>query len=263
MARRLLTECPYCHRKVSYFAANILKTKGEHSCKGCKCISNVVIHPALYGIGSFAVVISLLTLVLLTATADHSDYRNPLFVLMPFIVFYLVVPFFVRLGPCQDRSAVNRLRRKSDPIPEAPKKVSHKKQPKPIELNVGDDFTASFMRAKNSVKSYEQEYDENDSRIIREDSSDSDSAEGLDYDISSGVQNEKSGEEDDDVRIYKKPSEQNDESNPSSDENEDNTISFKAALDIKEEEKTEEDEKPDQTGSDVSFLFGRKPDSDE
>lgn len=228
MAIKLLTECPYCHRRVSYFAANVLKTKGEHCCKGCKCNSNVVIHRALFAIASFSVVISLLTLVIYTAFGDHSDPRGILYVFIPFLIFYLITPFFIKLEPCPDRSAVSKVKRNADPVPTVKREKINKKQPKPIELDVSDDFTASFMKAKSSVKAAEIEYDENDSRIIREDDEPVDIESGLDYDISASV-NEEASEtepEEEEVRIYHKAS----------------------------------DDSPTEKANEVSFVFGKKTD---
>ena len=151
MSKRLLTKCPYCHRKVSFFGAAILKTKGEHCCSGCNCISNVVINKSIYGIASAAVVLSFLILFIYSMFCDHCNPWGIVFVLLPFLLFYIIVPFFVRLEPCNDKSAVKKLHRKISPIPEH-------KQPnyvpeQPVDLEVGADFGASFMKVKNSIKS--------------------------------------------------------------------------------------------------------------
>jgi len=174
---KLLTECPYCHRKVAIIGANILKTKGEHSCRGCKCISNVVIHRALYALAGLAVASSLITMLLYSTSGDVGDPRGIFYVFLPFLIFYILVPFFVKLEPCGDRSAVNKLHRKIDPIP-----VTHEKPVKipdqPIELNVGDDFTKSFMLAKNTKAAEDNEDRYN--RIISESSEDIDITSGID-----------------------------------------------------------------------------------
>ena len=153
MAIQLFTECPYCHRKVLLIGAAVLKTKGEHVCKGCKCTSNVVIHRALYAIASVATITSLIVLLVYSAVGDHGDPRGILYVFLPFLVFYVLVPFFIKLEPCPD-TAVNRLKRKANPIPVASDRPAAR-QEKPIELNVGADFTSSFMKAKTVAKSAE------------------------------------------------------------------------------------------------------------
>lgn len=214
MAKRLLTECPYCHRKVSIFGANVLKTKGEHCCKGCKCTSNVVIHTGLYAIGTFSVVISFAIMLLYSLLGDHSDYKGIIYVFAPFLVFYIAVPFFVKLEPCVDRSAVNKIKRKISPIPEVKTEII---QDNPIELDVGDDFRQSFAIAKSMSKpASEDEYTEKSV-------SGEEIKEGIDLDISAVSDNKKSEEED--VKIYK-PENTETVQEKAEDENDSGEVSF-------------------------------------
>ncbi|MBR2175865.1 MAG: hypothetical protein IJ861_02825 [Clostridia bacterium] len=270
MAKRLLTECPYCHRKVSFIGASVLKTKGEHICKGCKCISNVVIHRALYGIASGVTVLSLLILVLYSAFGDHGDIKGVLFVFLPFLIFYILVPFFVRLEPCADKSAVNKLHRKLNPIPAAPRPV--RKQEKPIELNVGDDFSASFLKAKSSTKPTEAESEEDDDRIIYDDAVKEDITSGIDIDISAGMNQEEplkipdeeaviSGEEKQTEPDEADVQPENDEKDAVFETAPKREVSFLAGNItntfgiVSDEEEIIEDTE----NHDVSFLFGKKP----
>ncbi len=230
MAKRLLTECPYCHRKVSIFGANVLKTKGEHCCKGCKCISNVVIHTGLYAIGTVSVVTSFAIMLLYSLLGDHSDYRGILYVFAPFLVFYIAVPFFVKLEPCVDKSAVNKLKRKISPIPEVKPEVV---QDNPIELDVGDDFRQSFAIAKSMSKPAGEE--EAEKAQFSADSEENIQS-GLDMDISADVGNEEAGSEEN-VKINNKPE--------------------KTEEKVAEEPSSPAKEENDDDGS-VSFIIGRK-----
>ncbi|MBQ8134834.1 MAG: hypothetical protein IJ192_10590 [Clostridia bacterium] len=187
MTKNLLTECPYCHRKISFFGAAILKTKGEHCCAGCKCISNVVINKSIYGVASGACVLSFLILFLYSIYGDHGDIRGVLYVFLPFLIFYILVPFFVKLEPCNDKSAVKKLHRKISPIPLNEKGTSFKMD-QPIELNVSEDFSDSFMKAKKSMKINEEEPEEvKDDRIIDEDDHSEDLTSQLDFDITGSM----------------------------------------------------------------------------
>jgi len=200
MAKRLFTECPYCHRKVSFFGASILKTKGEHCCAGCKCISNVVINKSIYAIASAVCVISFLTLFLYSVFGDHGDPKGILFVFLPFLIFYILVPFFVKLEPCKDKSAVKKLHRKISPIPEEKTEVIKEQ---PIELNVGDDFSSSFLKAKSSAKVYEsEENEEKDDRIIEENEEPDKAASELDLDIMGIINNPDAEAETEKVKIF-------------------------------------------------------------
>ncbi len=179
MSKSLLTNCPYCHRKVSYFGASILKTKGEHCCSGCNCISNVVINKSIYGIASATVVISFLILFLYSMFGDHGSPWGILFVLAPFLLFYLIVPWFVKLEPCNDKSAVKKLHRKISPIPE--QKQQNYTPEQPVDLDVGADFGTSFLNIKNSIKNETGEinYENNDPS--------EDISSGLDIDITGSM----------------------------------------------------------------------------
>lgn len=254
MAKRLLTECPYCHRKVSFFGAAILKTKGEHSCAGCKCISNVVINKAIYGVASAAVVSSFLILFLYSIFGDHGDIRGIFYVLAPFLIFYIIVPYFVRLEPCNDKSAVKKLHRKISPIPEEKKENYVAEQP--IDLDIGADFGASFMRVKNSIKNEQDEDpDFKDSRIIDENVPAEDITSGIDIDISGSMnQNDIIVEEKDDDNSSEEQQEEK-SVNLSKDE-----LPEKTDAEIKEEPINIEkkDDKDNSDGpADVSFVFGR------
>lgn len=155
-----LTRCPYCRRKISFFGAMILKTKGEYCCTNCKCISNVVIHRSIYGIASFACVAAMLILVLYLSFGNHGSLLGILYVLIPFLLFYIMIPFFVRLEPCNDKSAEKRIRyTKADPIIAENRKIKLSST-NPIELDVGDDFTTSFFNVKSeSSKNSEEDSD--------------------------------------------------------------------------------------------------------
>lgn len=207
MGIQLFTECPYCHRKVLLIGAAALRTKGEHICKGCKCTSNVVIHRVLYAVASIATISSLIILLVYSAVGDHGDPRGILYVFIPFLIFYILVPFFIKLEPCED-TAVNKLKRKANPIPVASERPVQK-QDKPIELNVGTDFTTSFMKLKTVLKN-EQDTSADD-RIIDEQGFKKDITSGIDIDISGGnttadqPETENTEEEMKKTLVFKKP----------------------------------------------------------
>ena len=128
-----------------------MKTKGEHNCGSCKCISNVIINRGAYALASAVCVVSLLIVVLYTITGDHSSFMGIACVLAPFVIFYLTIPFFVKLVPCKDKSAVNRILEKQvSAMPNDTAFQAIQNATKPVTLDVEDDFSARFMRAKKS-----------------------------------------------------------------------------------------------------------------
>lgn len=92
-------QCPYCGKSVSYFTAMILRRKGEYYCKKCKKESNVHISKTIWVL-FFAVLV--IALIILGYFLFVSKRENPwfiLFVIVPYIFFFLLSPLFVRLRP--------------------------------------------------------------------------------------------------------------------------------------------------------------------
>lgn len=151
MSKISLPRCPYCNRKISFISALILKTKGEYCCDRCKCISNVVISRSLYGLASITCVISLLILVLYSFFGSSGNFIGVILVLLPFLIFYCCVPFFVRLEPCTDKSYEKKIIEKKQPIisDEAYNSIRNTQA---IELDVSEDFSKNFRKTKSIVE---------------------------------------------------------------------------------------------------------------
>ena len=133
-----------------------MKTKGEHCCSSCKCISNVVLSRAAYALASAVCIIALLIVLIYSISGDHGSFLGIACVLAPFLIFYLSVPLLVRLVPCKDKSAVKKLIDKS--TNGVPSDVAYQSAAasSPVKLDVEEDFSARFMKAKNSVQSEHQ-----------------------------------------------------------------------------------------------------------
>lgn len=149
MSRTLLPKCPYCSKKISFVGAMFLKTKGEYCCESCKCISNVVISRSIYGIASAACVLSLLILVLYSFFGDSGNFIGIILVLLPFLIFYVCVPFFVRLEPCTDKSYEKKIIEKNMISDQAYKSI---KNTQTIELDVSEEFSKNFKKTKSIVE---------------------------------------------------------------------------------------------------------------
>ena len=91
--------CPYCGKRISYFTALSIRRRGEYYCKKCKKDSNVHIKKTIWVLFFAAVVFALIIMGYYLLITDR---RNPwfiFFVAVPFLLFYLFSPFFVRLRP--------------------------------------------------------------------------------------------------------------------------------------------------------------------
>ncbi len=146
MSNTILTRCPYCGKKISYPGAMLIKKKGEHYCYKCHCTSNVIISKGLFALAMVVCVLSFLLMLLFSMFGNHEDLKNILWVVLPFVVFYLATPFFIKLEPFNDR--IYPMKRMPKRIFNSPKKT---KPSKPVQLNVENDFSQKFMLAKNNA----------------------------------------------------------------------------------------------------------------
>ncbi len=149
MSKRLLSSCPYCGKKMSYIGLMLLKRKGEHYCYKCKCTSNVVLSRGLFALASAVCVIGFLIMLLFSMFGNHEDLRGMLWVIIPFAVFYVSIPFFVKLEPFNDKIY------KQKRVPRTAR-IIKKPQPAvssaaPVQLDVEEDFSKKFMQAKNNA----------------------------------------------------------------------------------------------------------------
>ena len=93
------TKCPYCGKTISYPAALVIRRKGEYFCKRCRKESNVHIRKTILVGFFFTLATSLLALFVYLFLTDRENLWFILIVALPYIVFYLFTPVFVRLTP--------------------------------------------------------------------------------------------------------------------------------------------------------------------
>ena len=92
-------KCPYCGKTVSYPMAFLLRRKGEYFCKKCKKESNVHINKTILLSFFFTLGLSVVILLYYLIMTDRENMWFIAFVLMPYLIFYLCSPLFVRLRP--------------------------------------------------------------------------------------------------------------------------------------------------------------------
>ena len=91
--------CPYCGKEISYVKALTIRRRGEYYCKKCKKESNVIIKKTIW---IFFAAMLILALFIMGFFLFMTNRENPIFVLLvmvPFLIFYLFSPIFVRLRP--------------------------------------------------------------------------------------------------------------------------------------------------------------------
>ena len=91
--------CPYCGKRISYFTALSIRRRGEYYCKKCKKESNVHIKKTIWVLFFAALVFALIILGYYLLITDRENPWFVFFVAVPFLLFYLFSPLFVRLRP--------------------------------------------------------------------------------------------------------------------------------------------------------------------
>lgn len=104
-----LASCPYCGRRVSYFDSLFIKNKGEYTCKRCGCITNISLDRNIYAVTSITCVLALLLVVLYLFFGDLTNIWGILLVIVPFLIYYCIVPFFLILVPTSDKSFAKKV----------------------------------------------------------------------------------------------------------------------------------------------------------
>lgn len=94
-----LTKCPYCGKQMTFFQAFVYRTRGEFFCNKCKKESNVLIKKTLLIPFFVALLLSLMILFVFLFMTEKTNLWYMFFVIIPFICFYVLTPFFVVLKP--------------------------------------------------------------------------------------------------------------------------------------------------------------------
>lgn len=93
------TRCPYCGKKISYLKAFMIRRRGEHFCKKCKKVSNIHIKKTIWVFFLFVLLMSLTIMGFYLFFTDREDLKFIIYTVIPFIIFYLFAPLFIRLRP--------------------------------------------------------------------------------------------------------------------------------------------------------------------
>jgi len=91
--------CPYCGKEISYVKALTIRRRGEYYCKKCKKESNIIIKKTIW---IFFIAMLILALFIMGFYLFMTNRENLIFILLvmiPFLIFYLFSPLFVRLRP--------------------------------------------------------------------------------------------------------------------------------------------------------------------
>ncbi len=117
-----LPKCPHCGKRVNPFLAWSVKSQGEYVCGSCGSFSNIRLAKPLYVMGLIAVLLAAILLLIFFLTGSMNLYLL-LLMLVPFLAFTVISPFFVRLEKIAPPSA-----RRKQPAAQQKKKEQPKTQ---------------------------------------------------------------------------------------------------------------------------------------
>ena len=97
MKKFRLPRCPYCGKKINPLYSWYLKNQGEFLCPKCGGISNIILDPAVYILGSAAVIVSLIGFLVTRIGGNVFNLTVFLWLVLPYFVFSVLCCFLVRL----------------------------------------------------------------------------------------------------------------------------------------------------------------------
>ena len=121
-----LPKCPSCGRRLNWFRAWSVKTQGEFRCGRCGACSNVVLHRLLYILSLIAASVSAVLFLVLVAFVREFAFVSLIWIVLPFLLFFLISPFFVQLRPPAQKRQPSELRRR----PVDPERIPAQRAPK-------------------------------------------------------------------------------------------------------------------------------------
>lgn len=100
-------KCPYCGKKLGYFTAFAERKRGEHTCSNCGRHSNIFFSKFYKFLIAFTVLVSVFLVIIATSPYCISNLWGMLWVAIPFLILYLITPFFLKLVPLKNNNRLN------------------------------------------------------------------------------------------------------------------------------------------------------------
>ena len=96
------TKCPYCGKKLGYFSAFAEKKRGEHTCNNCGRHSNIFFSKFYKFLIAFTILVAIVLVIVAISPYCISNLWGMLWVAVPFLILYLITPFFLKLVPLKN-----------------------------------------------------------------------------------------------------------------------------------------------------------------
>lgn len=134
------TKCPYCGKKLGYFSAFAEKKRGEHTCNNCGRHSNIFFSKAYKFLIIFTIILAVLLVVVSISPSYIGNLWCMLLVAIPFLLLYLVTPFFLKLVPLKNNNNFDFEKFETSPMDKIDDASSHTKVMSQIHSVDDDEF---------------------------------------------------------------------------------------------------------------------------
>lgn len=134
------TKCPYCGKKLGYFSAFSEKKRGEHTCRNCGRHSNIFFSKAYKFLIVFTILISGLLVAISISPSYIGNLWCALLVVVPFLLLYLVTPFFLKLVPLKNNNTFDFEKFETSTMDKIDDVSSHTKVMSQINSMSDDEF---------------------------------------------------------------------------------------------------------------------------
>lgn len=101
-------KCPYCGKKLTYVGSIIERKQGEHTCSRCGRNSTIFYVKANKVTIVFTILIALALFIFWFNTSGRNDILGIVYVFIPFLIYFFLVPFFIRLVPIKSKENVKK-----------------------------------------------------------------------------------------------------------------------------------------------------------
>lgn len=101
------TRCPYCGKKLGYFQAFIEKKRGEHTCSHCGRNSTIFFSTTYKVLIVLAILLAVALVIISINPYFIFGLWGMLWVAVPFVILYIITPFFLKLVPIKKKSVVD------------------------------------------------------------------------------------------------------------------------------------------------------------
>lgn len=108
MNSRHLPFCPYCNKKLRYFESWFLHRYGEYTCPKCGYNSKITYTRNIKTFLIFCIALAVF-LAFVFAILGKVNLIQVILVSVPFLVFYILVPFFMLLKTTQQNSYLKNI----------------------------------------------------------------------------------------------------------------------------------------------------------